>query len=312
MATEVAPALARLQDDIVGCVRCPRLVAHQRRVADEKVRRFRDETYWGRPVPSFGDPRARLLVIGLAPAAHGANRTGRAFTGDRSGEWLYEALHRYRFASLPRSRHRRDGLTLHDCYITQVIHCAPPGNRPERHEIANCQPFFLQELQLLRQVEVVLPLGTARLRRLPARLPATGSSVAKAAAALRARNVHAPVDGPRPAALLPPEPAEHPDGTTDARHVPSRVRRRARHARRAGTPSLTLSWQSKKGLPGPFPYENPGKSRQNRTDTVQKPYTSVQFPYTPTPKNSSICGQKSTESRPNVVKNPANAAKKRP
>ena len=159
MATELAPALARLQDEIVDCVRCPRLVAHRRRVADDKVRRFRDEIYWGRPVPSFGDPRARLLVIGLAPAAHGANRTGRAFTGDRSGEWLYDALHRYRFASLPRSRHRSDGLTLHDCYITQVIHCAPPGNRPERHEIANCQPYFLRELQLLSRVEVVLPLG---------------------------------------------------------------------------------------------------------------------------------------------------------
>ena len=143
----------------MNCVRCPRLVAHRRRVADEKVRRFRDEIYWGRPVPSFGDPLARLLIIGLAPAAHGANRTGRAFTGDRSGEWLYEALHRYRFANLPRSRHRQDSLTLHDCFITQVIHCAPPGNKPERQEIANCQPYFLDELQLLKNVELVMPLG---------------------------------------------------------------------------------------------------------------------------------------------------------
>lgn len=153
------PVLTRIQDEIIACVRCPRLVAHRRRVAQEKVRRFRDESYWGRPVPSFGDPQARLLIIGLAPAAHGANRTGRAFTGDRSGEWLFEALHRYGFANLPRSCHREDGLALHDCYIAQVIHCAPPGNRPERQEIANCQPYFLEELQLLRKVELVMPLG---------------------------------------------------------------------------------------------------------------------------------------------------------
>ncbi|MDE0206223.1 MAG: uracil-DNA glycosylase [Candidatus Tectomicrobia bacterium] len=156
---ESVPALRRIQDDIIACERCPRLVAHRRRVADEKVRRFRDENYWGRPVPSFGDPLARLLIIGLAPAAHGANRTGRAFTGDRSGKWLYDALHSYRFANLPRSLHREDGLTLRDCFITQVVHCAPPGNRPERHEIINCQSFFLEELQHLRNVELIVPLG---------------------------------------------------------------------------------------------------------------------------------------------------------
>ena len=156
---ESVPALTRIQDDIIACERCPRLVAHRRRAADEKVRRFRDENYWGRPVPSFGDPLARLLIIGLAPAAHGANRTGRAFTGDRSGEWLYDALHSYGFANLPRSLHREDGLTLRDCFITQVIHCAPPGNRPERHEILNCQPYFLEELQHLRNVELIVPLG---------------------------------------------------------------------------------------------------------------------------------------------------------
>ena len=157
--SEIAPLMTRIQDQIIDCERCPRLVTHRRRVATEKVRRYRCESYWGRPVPSFGDPLARLLIIGLAPAAHGANRTGRAFTGDRSGEWLYEVLHRYRFANLPRSLHRQDGLTLHDCFITQVIHCAPPGNRPERQEIANCQPYFLDELQLLENVELIMPLG---------------------------------------------------------------------------------------------------------------------------------------------------------
>ncbi len=151
--------LAEIQERIINCVCCPRLVAHRQHVADQKVRRFRSESYWGRPVPSFGDPLARLLIIGLAPAAHGANRTGRAFTGDRSGDWLYEALHRYRFANQPGSSHRQDGLTLHDCFITQVIRCAPPDNRPDRQEIANCQPYLLDELRLLINVRVVIPLG---------------------------------------------------------------------------------------------------------------------------------------------------------
>ena len=157
--SEFVARLARIQDQIVQCERCPRLVQHRRRVAQEKVRRFQNESYWGRPVPSFGDPQARLLIIGLAPAAHGANRTGRAFTGDRSGDWLFEALHSYGFANLPRSRDRLDGLTLHDCLITQVIHCAPPGNKPESQEIANCRPYFLEELQHLKRVELVVPLG---------------------------------------------------------------------------------------------------------------------------------------------------------
>ena len=156
---EDTPTLAQIQDRIISCVCCPRLVAHRQHVADQKVRRFRCESYWGRPVPGFGDPLARLLIIGLAPAAHGANRTGRAFTGDRSGDWLYEALHCYRFANQPDSSHHQDGLTLHDCFITQVIRCAPPGNKPDRQEIANCQPYFLDELRLLSNVRVVIPLG---------------------------------------------------------------------------------------------------------------------------------------------------------
>lgn len=159
MLSEAAPLLAQIQRRIMNCTFCPRLVAHCQHVASQKVRRFRSESYWGRPVPSFGDPLARLLIIGLAPAAHGANRTGRAFTGDRSGDWLYGALHRYHFANQPRSCHRQDGLALHDCFITQVIHCVPPGSKPDRQEIANCQPYFLDELRVLNNVEVVVPLG---------------------------------------------------------------------------------------------------------------------------------------------------------
>jgi uracil-DNA glycosylase family 4 len=152
-------SLQKLQTTIIRCTRCPRLVAYRKQVARDKVRRFRQETYWGKPVPSFGDAQARLLLIGLAPAAHGANRTGRAFTGDRSGAWLYDALYTYGFASQPTSEHRGDGLELHDCYITQVLHCAPPGNQPAREEMAQCQSYMLTELALLPHHRVVVPLG---------------------------------------------------------------------------------------------------------------------------------------------------------
>jgi uracil-DNA glycosylase len=128
-------------------------------VARVRVARFRDQAYWGRPVPGFGDPAARLLVVGLAPAAHGANRTGRMFTGDSSGDWLYEALHRVGFANQPASRHRGDGLALAGCYVTAAARCAPPGNRPLPAELARCRPFLEAELRLLRQVRVVVTLG---------------------------------------------------------------------------------------------------------------------------------------------------------
>lgn len=178
-------SIAQVQEYIVGCQRCPRLVHYLQQVATEKVRRFRHETYWGKPVPSFGDPQARLLLLGLAPAAHGGNRTGRSFTGDRSGDWLYEALHAYGFASQPTSTRRDDGLTLHDCYIAQVIHCAPPANIPVRQEIDQCRPYLLAELQLLTRLRVVVPLGkiafdtflhTCKQRRivLPSPLPRFG------------------------------------------------------------------------------------------------------------------------------------------
>ena len=144
---------------IVVCNRCPRLRAYCRRVAREKKREFREWTYWGKPVPGFGDPEARLLVIGLAPAAHGANRTGRMFTGDSSGRWLYEALHRHGFSSRPDSVSRDDGLVLTDCYVSAAARCAPPGNKPSRAELERCRPYLVAELRLLRRVRVVITLG---------------------------------------------------------------------------------------------------------------------------------------------------------
>ena len=147
------------QGEIVECRRCPRLVEYRDRVAREKVRRFREWDYWGKPVPSLGGAGARLLIVGLAPAAHGGNRTGRVFTGDRSGDWLYRALYNFGFANQPASTHRGDGLRLIDCYITAAVHCAPPGNKPLPSEFVNCRPYLLDELQRLRKVRVVVPLG---------------------------------------------------------------------------------------------------------------------------------------------------------
>jgi uracil-DNA glycosylase family 4 len=134
-------------------------VDHRERVAREKVRRYRDEEYWGRPIPSLGNRSARLLVVGLAPAAHGGNRTGRIFTGDRSGDFLYRALHREGFANQPWSRHRDDGLVLSDCYITAAVRCAPPENKPTPQELATCQPYLVEEIRLLRRARVVVALG---------------------------------------------------------------------------------------------------------------------------------------------------------
>ena len=143
----------------MACGRCPRLRRYCRRVARDKKREFLDWTYWGKPVPGFGDPRARLLVVGLAPAAHGANRTGRMFTGDSSGAWLYGALHRYGFADRAQSLSRDDGLTLADCYITAAARCAPPGNKPSRAELERCRGYLAADIRLLSRVRVVLSLG---------------------------------------------------------------------------------------------------------------------------------------------------------
>jgi uracil-DNA glycosylase family 4 len=148
-----------IHDDVVACRKCPRLVEHRERSAREKVRRYRQEEYWGKPIPGLGDPEARLLIVGLAPAAHGGNRTGRIFTGDRSGDFLYRALHRAGFANQPWSRHRDDGLRLRDCYIAAAVRCVPPANKPTPTEIATCRSYLVEEIRQLRRVRAVVALG---------------------------------------------------------------------------------------------------------------------------------------------------------
>jgi uracil-DNA glycosylase len=155
----VTDSLAKVTQEVVACHRCPRLVAWREDVARSKRAAFAQETYWGRPVPGFGDPRARLLVLGLAPAAHGGNRTGRIFTGDRSGDWLFAALYRAGFANQPGSVSRDDGLELRGCYVAAAVRCAPPANRPLPVERDNCLPYLARELRLLTRVSVILCLG---------------------------------------------------------------------------------------------------------------------------------------------------------
>jgi uracil-DNA glycosylase family 4 len=152
-------ALADLTAEIVACRRCPRLVEWRERVAREKVARFRHETYWGRPVPGFGDPAARILVVGLAPAAHGGNRTGRVFTGDASGDFLFAAMYEVGLANQPTGRRADDGLELRDSYIAAAVRCAPPANKPLPSERDNCAPYLARELALLEDIRVIVPLG---------------------------------------------------------------------------------------------------------------------------------------------------------
>jgi uracil-DNA glycosylase family 4 len=177
-APEAPEALAELEAEIVECRRCPRLVAWREEVARVKRASFAGEHYWGRPLPGFGDPGARVLVLGLAPAAHGGNRTGRVFTGDRSGDWLFAALHRAGLANQALSRSRDDGLRLRDCWVVAAVRCAPPANKPTPVERDTCLPFLGRELALLTRVRVIVCLGSfawaAGLRALAAsgeRLP---------------------------------------------------------------------------------------------------------------------------------------------
>jgi uracil-DNA glycosylase family 4 len=169
--------LRTLQARVVACCRCPRLVAWRERVAREKRARYREAPYWGKPLPSFGDPAARVLIVGLAPAAHGGNRTGRMFTGDGSADWLARALHRAGFATQPTSRHRDDGFRLTDAYLTAAVRCAPPANKPTREEFANCHPYLVRELQLLPRLRVVVALGRLAFDACLAACPALGIAV---------------------------------------------------------------------------------------------------------------------------------------
>ncbi len=152
-------AMAKLQKDISDCRQCPRLVAWREQIAKKKRRQFMNDDYWGRAVPSFGDYDARFLIVGLAPAAHGANRTGRMFSGDRSGDWLYRALHKAGFANQAKCIDANDGLKLNDCLVSATCHCAPPQNKITAEEIRNCRPFLVQEFEALPKLQVVLALG---------------------------------------------------------------------------------------------------------------------------------------------------------
>jgi len=152
-------SLLKIRREVIACTRCPRLVEYRERVAREKKRAYRDWEYWGRPVPGFGDPKARLLLIGLAPAAHGGNRTGRVFTGDRSGDFLFSALCRSGFANQSVSVSLQDGLRLQDAYVTASVRCAPPDNKPRPEEFQNCCEYLERELQVLKRITVVVALG---------------------------------------------------------------------------------------------------------------------------------------------------------
>ena len=179
--TEACQELTLLQEQVIACKKCPRLVHFRKKIAREKRRAYRDCSYWGKPVPSFGDPQARLLIIGLAPGAHGANRTGRMFTGDSSGNFLYSVLYEAGFASQPQSAGPGDDLELLDAYITAPVRCAPPDNRPTPAEFRNCQPYLERELELLKNVTVIVALGRLALASYLGILKTAGRIVATSA-----------------------------------------------------------------------------------------------------------------------------------
>src|SRR5664279_5587980 len=155
----MSSTLSILNHEIIGCRKCPRLVEYRERIGVEKRRAYREHEYWARPVPGFGDPNARVLILGLAPGAHGSNRTGRPFTGDASGKFMYPILYKVGFASQPTAEHRDDGLKLAGCYITAAVRCAPPDNKPLPSELANCSGYLDRELAILRNMKVVVALG---------------------------------------------------------------------------------------------------------------------------------------------------------
>lgn len=174
-----ADALRQLQETVIACTKCPRLVAHREETARIKRRMYMDWDYWGKPLPAYGDPNARLLIVGLAPAAHGGNRTGRMFTGDRSGDWVYGTLYKFGFSSSPDSQRRDDGLVLTDAYITAALRCAPPANKPLREERLECHPYLVRELELLTGVRVVVALGKIAFDTFLTTLPPRGVQAPK-------------------------------------------------------------------------------------------------------------------------------------
>jgi uracil-DNA glycosylase family 4 len=171
--------LADLHRTITACRRCPRLVRWRESAAQNPPRRYAGQSYWAKPLPGFGDPNGRVLIVGLAPAAHGGNRTGRMFTGDRSGDWLYGALYAAGFANQATSIERNDGLRLTDCYITAAVHCAPPANKPTLTEFRRCQSFLVEELQFFRNAKVVIALGKIAFDAFWAAYKKAGGSVLK-------------------------------------------------------------------------------------------------------------------------------------
>ena len=197
---------------------------HSAEIAQLKRRAYRDQTYWGLPVPSFGDPAARVLILGLAPGAHGSNRTGRMFTGDRSGEILYKVLHKTGFASHPTSVSREDGLTLHDLYITAAAHCAPPGNKPTPEELRNCRPYFERELELLPNLKVVVALGKIAFDVYLDTLKSRGL-IASRAPFVFGHDVQyrTGAGSTRPDRLLPSQPAEYFDRQADREDADRRL-----------------------------------------------------------------------------------------
>ena len=175
----MSSALTILNREVIACRLCPRLVSYREQIGVEKRRAYRDHDYWAKPVPGFGDPDARVLILGLAPGAHGSNRTGRPFTGDRSGDFMYPILHKTGFASQPTAVHRDDGLTLHDCYITAAVRCAPPDNKPLPSEIANCAPYLDREIAALTNLKVIVALGKIGFAAYLAHLQRTGHKLRK-------------------------------------------------------------------------------------------------------------------------------------
>jgi uracil-DNA glycosylase family 4 len=190
-------ALQAIERDVVACEKCPRLRAWCRAVAEEKRSSFRDWDYWGRPIPGWGDPGARILLVGLAPAAHGGNRTGRIFTGDRSGDFLFASLHRCGLANQPTSTHRDDGLRLRDVYIAPVVRCAPPANKPTPEELDTCRPYLERELAALKQLRVAVTLGRIGHEGLVRALKQAGRLDAKARVEFAHGAVH-PLPAPLP------------------------------------------------------------------------------------------------------------------